>query len=430
MRWAQFLLVIGIAAATAFAVDQPRFEAGVARVEITPSKPLPMYGYGFRKCLASETHDPLFAKVLVLGAGGDRVAIVTLDIGMYYSARLRQRVADELKIPTLLLASSHTHAGPYFLRSRETSPELSPDQKEYLTELEDKLFGAIQKAASSMFPARIGMGRGKIQIGYNRLVLCENGRARANFQNPEHVAYGPVDPEFIVLKIEDESGATKALMVHYACHAVVLQGSNCKYSADYPGAMEAKVEAAWPGVQCHFVQGGAGDINPGWMVKSDAEGSEFKAVDKVGEVLAGEVLRVVRDIKAFTPDKPEVKAKLDVLTFPERWEKDRTMKVGIATVLINGTIAIATVPGEPHHRLQTFWKAHADVPWPLFYGYTAGAVDEWPGYVPDLRNAAYGGYGADASTRIAIGAGEDIMQRHLINLFGLRGMWLDKPGEN
>lgn len=52
----------------------------------------------------------------------------------------------------------------------------------------------------------------------------------------------------------------------------------------------------------------------------------------------------------------------------------------------------------------------------------------WPGYIPDLHSAAYGGYGADASTRIEVGAGEKIMLRHLTNLYDLLGMWKDKPG--
>ena len=41
----------------------------------------------------------------------------------------------------------------------------------------------------------------------------------------------------------------------------------------------------------------------------------------------------------------------------------------------------------------------AEVPVPLFYGYTYSAGGTWAGYVPDLRSAAHGGYGADASTR-------------------------------
>ena len=104
------------------------------------------------------------------------------------------------------------------------------------------------------------------------------------------------------------------------------------------------------------------------------------------------------------------------------------MDVGITTILINREVAIATVPGEPLHKLQTFWKQQADVPYPLFYGYTVTSGGGWAGYIPDIRSAAYGGYGADVTTNIEVGAGEKIMLRHLTNLYDLLGMWQDKPG--
>jgi hypothetical protein len=97
-------------------------------------------------------------------------------------------------------------------------------------------------------------------------------------------------------------------------------------------------------------------------------------------------------------------------------------------VLLNREIAIASVPGEPMHKLQKIWKEQADVPYPLFYGYTYSSDGTWAGYVPDLRTAAYGGYGADVSTTLEVGAGETIMQHHLKNLYELLGMWRDKPG--
>jgi hypothetical protein len=102
-----------------------------------------------------------------------------------------------------------------------------------------------------------------------------------------------------------------------------------------------------------------------------------------------------------------------VLTFADRWEADRTVDVGITTVLVGRELAIATIPGEPFHRLQTAWKSQTDVPIALFYGYTWSAGGTWAGYIPDLRSAAHGGYGADASTRVEVGAGERIMLRHL-----------------
>jgi hypothetical protein len=107
----------------------------------------------------------------------------------------------------------------------------------------------------------------------------------------------------------------------------------------------------------------------------------------------------------------------------------KSLEVGITTLLINRELAIAAVPGEPLQRLQRIWKEQADVPNALFYGYTFSAGGTWPGYIPDLRSAAYGGYGADVTTRIEVGAGEKIMLRHLTNLYDLRGMWRDKPGQ-
>ena len=60
---------------------------------------------------------------------------------------------------------------------------------------------------------------------------------------------------------------------------------------------------------------------------------------------------------------------------------------------------------------------------------TVTSTGGWAGYIPDLRSAAYGGYGADASTNIEVGAGEKIMLRHLTNLYELKGMWFAKPGQ-
>ena len=396
--------------------------AGVARVEITPAGSMPMYGYANRKCGPSNgTHDPLFAKAVVLASGDSRMAIVTLDLGSIVAENLRREVADKLGIPVVLLASSHTHSGPLYL-------DRSGADSAYLAEMDKKVFGAIQTAAGSMFPARLAIGRGSLQSGYNRLLLRDDGRARALFDNLERIPYGPVDPEFTLLRVEDAEGKPRALLVHYACHAVVLGPTNCKYSADWPGAMMAKVEAEMPGVQCMFVQGGAGDVNPLFMGRTGIEEQDFVPVQKMGELMAAKVLRSAAQMRPTAENRYPIQSESEVLKLHDRWDKSATLEVGITTVLINREIAIAATPGEPLHKLQTRWKAEADVPYPLFYGYTYSAGGGWPGYIPDLRSAAYGGYGADVTTRVEVGAGEKIMEQHLINLYKLLGMWRDAPG--
>jgi hypothetical protein len=423
---AAILLVALALPATASAAEE--LKAGVARVEITPSTFMPMYGYSNRKCgPANGTHDPLFAKVLVLEAGGSRMAVVTADVGSLVSDNLRRDVAAKLNIPVLLLSASHTHSAPAFLPFG-SAPASSDEARSYLAELERKIFGAIEKASQSMFTARLGVGKGSLQLGYNRLLLREDGRARAVFDNLERIPYGPVDPEIVLLRVEDAEGRAKALLVHYAVHAVVLGPTSCKYSADYPGVLQSAVEKELDGTQVMFVQGGAGDINPLFQGRSGREADDFAVMEKMGQLLSAEVLRAYKTVKPLQPVVDPIKVKSEIMTFADRWEKDKTLEVGITTILIGREIAIATVPGEPLHKLQRMWKEQADVPYPLFYGYTLSAGGTWAGYIPDLRSAAYGGYGADASTRIEVGAGEKIMLRHLTFLYELLGMWKDKPG--
>jgi hypothetical protein len=420
--------VLTLLAFATCAYSEPELRAGVARVEITPAGNMPMYGYANRKCgPANGVHDPLFAKALVLEAGGSRLALVTTDLGSLVSGNLPRRVASELSIPVLLLAASHTHSAPSFL-PYGSSPASGSGANEYLADLEQKIFDAVREASTAMFPARLHGGRGSLQLGYNRLLLRENGRARALFDNLERVPYGPVDPEFVLLRIDDAEGAPRALLVHYAAHAVVLGPTNCKYSADYPGVMQTWAEREIKGAQVMFVQGGAGDINPLFMARSGNEDEDFKVMQKMGELLGAEVLRVNSTLKPLAPAPASIQFKSEALTFKDRWEEHKDVDVGITTVLINRQIAIAATPGELMHRLQKTWKEQADVPYPLFYGYTSSSASAWPGYIPDLRSAAYGGYGADVSTRIEIGAGERIMLRHITNLYELLGMWHGKPG--
>ena len=403
-------------------------KAGIARVEITPSTSMPMYGYAKRKCgPATGTHDPLFAKVLVLEAGGSRMALVTADLGSLVSETLRREVASKLDIHVLLLSASHTHSAPSFLPFG-SAPASGEEAQSYLAEIEQKIFGAIDEASRTMFPARLGVGAGALQLGYNRLLIREDGRARAVFDNLERIPYGPVDPEVVLLRVEDAEGRAKALLVHYAAHPVVLGPTSCQYSADYPGVVQSVVERELEGTQVMFVQGGAGDINPLFQGRSGRQEDDFAVMEKMGQLLAAEVLRANKTVKLLAPVLDSIKVRSEVLTFGDRWDKDGTIEVGITTILLGREVAIATVPGEPLHKLQRMWKEQADVPHPLFYGYTLSAGGTWPGYIPDLRSAAYGGYGGDASTRIEVGAGEKIMLRHLTFLYDLLGMWKDKPG--
>ena len=197
----------------------------------------------------------------MLESGGHRLAIVTVDLGSLISDNLRREITRSWAFRCCSLSASHTHSAPSFLPFG-SSPTKDPSAPAYVAELERKIFGVVEDALKTMAPATLGVGRGSIQLGYNRLLPRDDGRTRALFDNLERVPYGPVDPEVVVLRVDGVDGQPRALVVHYAAHSVVLGPTNCKYSADYPGVMKTAVTRAVPGAEVMFVQGGAGDINP------------------------------------------------------------------------------------------------------------------------------------------------------------------------
>jgi hypothetical protein len=55
------------------------------------------------------------------------------------------------------------------------------------------------------------------------------------------------------------------------------------------------------------------------------------------------------------------------------------------------------------------------------------AGSEWIGYVPTIRAAGEGGYGAGYNTRIEVGAGEAMIDRAIVHLFKLQGKLKPSP---
>ncbi len=69
------------AGATPSSATNLSLRGGVAEVDITPPVGLPMWGYAARSAPSRGILDALFARVLVLEVGEQRLALVTLDLG-------------------------------------------------------------------------------------------------------------------------------------------------------------------------------------------------------------------------------------------------------------------------------------------------------------------------------------------------------------
>lgn len=261
--------------------------AGAAEADISPPVGVQLVGYPTVIRANTGIHDPLFAGCLVLDDGGTRVALITSDLVGYekaFVARLRRRIAAETGIPAghILLCGSHTHSGPR-MASRLFDDEVAMGARveiEYLSHLEEKLAGLVQRAGSDPRPAQIGFGKGKAGkkqgIGGNR-----------------HDPSGPADPAVGVIGVQGDAGSWRAALVKYSLHPTILQMDNTLVSADYPFAIRGYLTRSRPGITVLFAQGATGDQSSRHFRRAQT----FEEAERFGTVIGKEADRVLDTLK-------------------------------------------------------------------------------------------------------------------------------------
>ncbi len=385
-------------------------KAGVAKADITPPIGSRMYGYGARGANVSQgVHDPLYAKGLVLDDGSTKLAIVTLDLGGFTyenTTNVKAFVREKTDIENVLLITSHTHSAP-------AAPRDFPSKENpWIREAERKIAGVIVKAASNLSPAKIGTDWGEVREGHNRRKIVE-GKAVMLWVNRERVPTSPVDYQLAVIRVERLDGKPIATLINFACHPVVLGPENLLISADYPGVATRLVEEELGG-QCMFLQGAAGDINPFWDKTPPDEGA-YEQMEKMGAAIAGEAVRVSRQIADLKAD-PKISFHTEVIPLAARRgvkPRDRDLNAEINTVLIGDDRALATFPGEFFVEHGLSLKQHSQFKNTIFIGYCNRGF----GYFPTIQACTEGGYGAASATQVEVGAGEQLVNRALINLY-------------
>ena len=388
--------------------------------------------------------DPLYARVLVLEAGEQRMALVDLDLGRVFGPASIQKIRDQAKqssdVSYVLIAAIHTHAGPVI---EDDYPNRAPDWE---TAAVGKIGDAIRQAHESAVEARLGTGYGVAFIGHNRLRDEPDGSVTWFEKNTTMVPTAPVDPTVAVLRIDTAAGQPLAILVNYACHPVVFGPDNLKYSADFAGVMTKTVEAAFDGKPlCMFMQGGDGDINPSYAV-TPLEQDAVQRRDWTGETLGREAIRVAKSIETLQDPDASIQVAEDMLSMTARWNLEKyrpylvksdgnqaaddyirkmtSPELPVGTVLIDNRIAIMTMPGEPFVQFQLDWRRRCPVPDAFFFGYANAHFD----YFPTIRQAALGGYGAaSSSTQIEPDAGSVMVDHAVVKVYEMLGKLTDAP---
>lgn len=261
---------------------------GLGKRIITPPIGTPLGGYAARKGTSQGVHDDLYVRSLVINTKKDTAAVIVGDV-IGFPAELvrhiRTLIARQIimKPETILIAATHTHSGPDLLFGHQGKISAV-----YLDTLIKNLVDSVCAAWQDRNLASIGIGRGAVQgIGVNR--RTPNGQ--------------PVDSEVGIIRVDLENVGLRGIFVNYTCHPVVLGPDNLLISADYPGVTTRFIERVkGEGVVAMFTNGAAGDINTGHSAELSALGEKipgrtFERAEKLGTMLAGEVLKVLETIE-------------------------------------------------------------------------------------------------------------------------------------
>lgn len=97
--------------------NQGVLRAGMAKIDITPEFPVRLYGYASRKTLSEGVHDQLYARAVVFENNGEKVVLISSDIGSYSDTVFhvfQNSIISKfnLKESDLFLSTIHSHSSP------------------------------------------------------------------------------------------------------------------------------------------------------------------------------------------------------------------------------------------------------------------------------------------------------------------------------
>jgi hypothetical protein len=400
-----FLMSLAGAAALPAVPRAARWRVGLATADITPPLGLWMAGYAARKEPARGIAQPLYAKALAIeDSGGRRAVLVTLDVlgltapvvdRLVAAVRRRHGLARE----RLLLCSSHTHSGPIINDQLAVAYDLTPAQwndiRASTERIEGQILSVVERALTSMGPARVRWAQGSTGFAANRRKAI----------NPD----GPVDHAVPVLAVERPNGRLAGLVFGYACHNTTLPASFVRYHGDYAGVAKAELEQRHPGVTALFVAGCGADANPeprGTIELAEQHGRSLAdAVDTaLGETVeiagqlrtafvsatlayapapgAGEWRRRLEDENVYV--RRHAKLMLDVIARDGRTPAAEPAPLHVLRI---GSLSLVTISGEVVvDYALAIKRKYGDGTW------VAGCTDAVFGYLPSLRVLREGGY--------------------------------------
>ena len=416
-----------------------QLKAGAATSVITPFLGASLAGH-FNERRATDIHDALHAKALVLESGRTRLALVVCDVIATPREPLDKAKAlihERCGIPPeqVMISGTHTHTGP--------SPcglLGAPEEEGYWEMTVPKIADSVQLAVGRLRNAEIGFGSGsEPRCVFNRRWRMKDGTVRMNpprFSSDLVEPVGPTDPEVGVLCLrEPDTRKIIAVMANYALH-YVGGGNSLAVSADYFAVfgriLQRMMGQEFVGIMAN---GCCGDVNNINFRTPPPERAPYEQQEKVAAIIAAETVKTIEfmsftrecDLAAAnefftiglrrpTPDQLEADrerlAADDFETPTEKCYAEERLRMEEAPeemtaqvqAMRMGDLGLVALSGEVFCQLGLDVKARS----PAQTTFVVELANDYVGYVPTKIGFEHGGYETwlARSAKVAAGSGE------------------------
>jgi neutral ceramidase len=297
--------------------------AGAATSNVTPALGGQIIG-NWTPTPATNIHDELHARCLVLDAGRGPIAIVVVDslgVPRHVLDVAKREASRHARIPVerILISATHTHSATSSQGARWTPAryETEPELDEYQRFLATRIADGIRRAHHRLAPARVGWTRAQLadEVFNRRWHMKAGPHLRNPFGGTDQVMMnpgvnnpnlikpaGPVDPEIGILSVTTADGRPLAVLANYSLHYVggVPEGD---VSADYFGVFAEELtrmvgaDRPGDGFVAMLSNGTSGDVNNIDVQKAQPRLPPYERMRRVGRRVAAVVYQAMQAIE-------------------------------------------------------------------------------------------------------------------------------------
>ncbi len=225
---------------------------------VNHSDPVWLAGFGDGRA-ATDYNDQIWARGVVIDAGGKRVAIVSLDLIGYLNGEvdtIRSMVSPASEVDYVVVHSTHQHEGPDTIGIWGPNALVSGIDFDYLDFVNAEVADCIDEAAGNLHKARIkfattdstglslgideeddglGVADGKVLVGDDLIAPATEGRI--------------ANPRLSIMQVTKRRWPFDVLatLVNFASHPESLGSNNTLVTSDFPHYARERLEEEYGG---------------------------------------------------------------------------------------------------------------------------------------------------------------------------------------